>query len=260
MKTKNIVFITGAFIHHSCWDHLKTYFESEDFTCVAPPWKYKDAPNAADLRRKHPDKNAALALLTLKELIDYYANICQSQPEKPIIIGHSLGGLITQILVNRGLGAAGVAIHSAPPQGIIPYEFSFFKSSWRSFGFFTSTKKTYLMSFKKWQYAVTDEMSLREQKASYEKYAIPESKTVQRGVMTSAAAIDFSKPHVPLLLISGSIDKIIPAAINLRNFKKYKESGSILEYKEFENRNHFALEQPTWKADADYVLEWLQAF
>lgn len=177
--------------------------------------------------------------------------------ERPIAIGHSLGGLITQILVNRDLVAAGVAIHSVPPQGIVPYEFSFLKAGWKALGLFTSLKKTYLMSFKDWQYAFVNGMPIEEQKAAYVKYTIPESKTVTRGGLSSAAKVDFQKPHQPLLLTSGSIDNIIPAHLNLRNFKKYKKNGSILDYKLFAGRNHFVLGQPTWRQDADYILKWL---
>lgn len=254
-QSKHIVFITGAFIHHSCWDEWLIYFENKGFICTAPPWPDKAAPTAADLRNQSAN-NTDPALLTLSELIDYYAGIIKKLPEKPVLIGHSLGGLITQVLVNRDLAAAGVAIHSLPPRGLIPYEFSLLKAGWKSLGLFTSVKKPYLMSFKTWQYAFTNEMPPEEQKAAYEKLVIPESKTVIRGSLTSAAAIDFAKPHAPLLLTSGSLDRFVPPSINLRNFRKYKESRSILEYREFKGRNHFVLGQPMWREDAGYILEW----
>jgi pimeloyl-ACP methyl ester carboxylesterase len=190
-------------------------------------------------------------------LTDHYVKIVKGFPEKPIVIGHSLGGLMTQIIVNRDLAAAGVAIHPVPPLGVFPYEFSFLKGGWKALGLFTSLKKTYLMSLSDWQYAFVNEMPLAEQKAAYEQNTIPESKTVARGGLTSAAKVDFTKPHAPLLITSGSIDNIIPAHLNFRNFNKYTKNGSILDYKEFPGRNHFVLGQPTWKEDAQYILEWL---
>jgi pimeloyl-ACP methyl ester carboxylesterase len=190
-------------------------------------------------------------------VIDHYANIVKSFAKKPIVIGHSLGGLMTQVIVNRGLAAAGIAIHPVPTLGVFPYEFSFLKAGWKSLGLFTSTKKTYLMSFKDWQYAFVNEMPLDEQKAAYEKFTIPESKTVARGGLTSAAKVDYKKPHAPLLITSGSIDNIIPAHLNNRNYKKYAKTGSVLEYKEFKGRNHFVLGQPGWHTDADYILDWI---
>ncbi|MET0393799.1 MAG: alpha/beta hydrolase [Chitinophagaceae bacterium] len=258
LTTKNIVFVTGAFVHNSCWDEWQTWFENKGYTTIAPAWPFKEAANAAALRNRQPN-DTDLAALTLSELVDHYAGIVKSFPEKPIVIGHSLGGLITQIIVNRGLAAAGVAIHSVPPQGIFPYEFSFLKAGWRALGLFTSLKKTYLMSFKTWQYAFVNRMPLEAQKAAWEKLTIPESKTVARGGLTKAAKVDFKKPHAPLLLTSGSTDTIIPAHLNNRNFKKYKkDNGSVLDYKEFPDRNHFVLGQPGWEGDAQYVLDWLQ--
>lgn len=261
MKTvdsKTIVFITGAFVSHQGWREWERYFQSKGYTTVAPPWPYKDN-SPETLRRKHPVNNPGLASLTLNELVDHYAKIVKGFPEKPIVIGHSLGGLISQIIVNRDLAAAGAVIHPVPPQGVFPYEFSFLKAGWRALGLFTSLKKTYLMSFQKWQYAFVNNMSLLEQRKAYAENTIPESKTVARGGLTSAAKVDFKKAHAPLLITSGDQDNIIPAHLNLRNFKKYKQrEDSILEYKEFQGRNHFVVGLPTWKEDADYILNWLE--
>ncbi len=255
METKNIVFITGAFVSNACWDEWKIYFEKHGYNTSAPPWPYKNG-TASALRKRRPN-DIDLATLTLSELVNHYVNVVTSHSEKPIVIGHSLGGLITQILVNRDLVAAGVAIHSLTPLGIIPYEFSFLKAGLKSLGFFTSVNKTYMMSFSDWQYAFVNGMPLKEQQAAYEKFAIPESKTVTRGGLTKAAKVDFQKSHPPLLLTAGSIDHIIPAHLNIRNFNKYHKNGSVLDYKEFPERNHFVLGQPGWENDADYIFKWL---
>ncbi|MEX6688195.1 alpha/beta hydrolase [Danxiaibacter flavus] len=256
LKTKQIVFVTGAFVTNGCWDEWRTYFENRGYSTVAPPWPYKNG-TAAELRNRQPD-DVDLALLTLDEVINSYVDVVNSFPDKPIVIGHSLGGLITQIIVNRGLAAAGVAIHPVPPLGVFPYEFSFLKGGWKSLGLFTSLKKTYLMSFKDWQYAFVNTMPLEEQKTAYEQFTIPESKTVARGGLSKAAKVDFKKSHPPLLITAGSTDNIIPAHLNRRNYNAYKKNGSILEYKEFPNRNHFVLGQPGWQGDADFVYDWLQ--
>ena len=76
--------------------------------------------------------------------------------------------------------------------------------------------------------------------------------------MTSAAKVDFRKPHAPLLLTSGDKDHIIPAHLNYRNYKKYPKNNSVVDYKEFEGRNHFVLGQPSWKEDAEYILNWIK--
>ena len=254
-ETKTVLFITGAFVTHLGWKPWQAYFESKGYTTLAPPWPFKDG-TAQELRNRQPN-DTDLAALTLTELVDHYANIAKNLPEKPIIIGHSLGGLITQILLNRDYGVAAIGIHPVPPLGVFPYEFTFLKAGYKALGLFTSIKKTYLMSLSDWQYAFTNGMSLADQQKSWEENTIPESKTVARGGLTSAAKVDFDKPHNPLLIISGSTDNIIPAHLNARNFKAYKQNGSVTEYKEFPGKNHFVVGLPTWKEEADYILDWI---
>ncbi|HZZ76672.1 MAG TPA: alpha/beta hydrolase [Puia sp.] len=254
--TKTILFLTGAFVGNNCWDAWRSFFEEKGFSTSAPPWPHKDA-SVPELRSRHPHHDIQLARLTIEELLMHYENIIKSLPEKPILIGHSYGGLMTQIFVNRGLAAAGVAIHPVPPLGVFPYEFTFLKAGWKSLGVFTDLDETYMMSFEDWQYAFVNGMPLEEQQAAYEKYAIPESKTVSRGALSGAAKVDFKKPHAPLLITAGDTDHIIPAHLNHRNFNAYETEGSVTDYKVFSGRNHFVLGQPTWKEDAAFIYDWV---
>ena len=251
---KTVVFITGAFIHHSCWDDWKSHFESKGYHTIVPPWPYKDA-SAEALRNSHPNRDIAANRLTA--ITDHYDHIIRALPEKPILIGHSIGGLITQLLLQRGLGESGVAIHSVPPRGIMTFKFSFLKAGWGPLGFFTSVRQSFLMSFEQWRYAFTNGMDCDVQKEAYYNYAIPESKQIVRDTITKAASINFENPHAPLLLTAGSEDHTIPASLNYTNYKKYRNSNSITDYIVFKGRNHFVLGQPTWKEDADYILDWL---
>ncbi len=114
------------------------------------------------------------------------------------------------------------------------------------------------MSFKGWVYAFTNGMECEQQKESYYRLTIPESKLIVRDTITKAAKVNFENPHAPLLLTSGSDDHTIPASLNYANYKKYRKSNSITDYKEFKGRNHFVLGQPTWKEDADYILNWIK--
>ncbi|MGC4038486.1 MAG: alpha/beta hydrolase [Chitinophagaceae bacterium] len=254
---KNILFITGCFVGNNCWDEWQTYFQNKGYSTSAPPWPHKIG-SPAQQRLLHPDKNPGLTRLTLSDLVDHFEHIAKSFDEKPIAIGHSMGGLITQILVNRGAVAAGVAIHSVQPAGIFPYEFPLFKLGWKFLGIFSSLRKTYLMTFKDWQYAFTNGMSLEEQQRAYGQFVIPESKRVNLGGLGSAAKIDFKRAHAPLLITSGTTDNIIPAHLNWRNSKKYKQrNDSIVTYKEFPGRTHFVLGQQTWQEDAAFIVDWL---
>lgn len=254
-QTTTVLFITGAFVHHSCWDAWRTYFESKGYTTLAPPWPHKEG-SAEMLRNSQP--NADIAANRLAALTEHYAGIAKGLPEKPILVGHSIGGLIVQLLLQRGLGAAGVAIHSVPPQGIVTFKFSFLKAGWGPLGFFTAASKSFMMSFNQWKYAFTNGMDCDAQKDAYYQYAIPESKLIVRDTITSAAHIDFKQPHAPLLLTSGTTDHTIPASLNYANYRKYAGSQSTTDYKAFEGRNHFVLGQDTWKEDADYIIAWLE--
>lgn len=252
--TQTIVFITGAFVSSRCWDEWKTFFEEYGYACLVPAWPHKDAL-AQTLRSRQPD--AQVASLRLTQLADYYAAIVKKLPEKPILIGHSMGGLLTQLLLQQDLAAAGVAIHSVPPQGVITFKWSFYRSVWGPLGYFTPVAESFLMSFKQWQYAFTNGMPAAEQRAAYRDFAVPESKYLSRDGLTAAAKIDFARPHAPLLFLAGSTDHIIPASLNYSNYRRYQHPGSVTAYRELPGRNHFVLGQPGWREDALCILTWL---
>ncbi|MHA4847241.1 alpha/beta hydrolase [Flavitalea antarctica] len=254
-QLKTIVFVTGAFTSNKVWDAWRVFFEARGYITIAPPYPYKDA-SAGVLRRRHPD--VLLASVHLSQVIEHYASVIQQLPEKPVLIGHSLGGLVTQVLINRDLAVAGVAIHSFPPQGVVPYELTFWRSWWKVLCPFTSKTETYLMSFKTWQYFFTNGMALDEQTTTYINLLVPESKLILKNSLLAKIAIDFKKPHVPLLLLGGSADKSIPASLNRRNFKMYRCKDSVTDFKVMRGRNHFVVCQPTWRQDAAYILAWLE--
>jgi pimeloyl-ACP methyl ester carboxylesterase len=253
-NSKTILFIHGAFVNHNCWDDWAVYFRNKGYNVEVEPWPYKNAP-ADILRRRQPDPQ--IASLRLRDLLGHYSDVITSMHERPILIGHSYGGLLTQLLLNQGLAAAGVAIHSVPPQGIIPLNFSFYKSTFGPLGFFTSVNKTFLFNLKQWQYSFTNGMPLDVQKSTFNQLVVPESKRVSRDALSKTARIDFKKPHNPLLIMAGTDDQIMPADVNRMNYKKYKKNGSVIDFIEFK-RNHFVLGQPGWQENADYIHEWLK--
>ena len=253
-QTKTIVFITGAFFSNSVWDEWRNYFESQGFITIAPSWPHKDA-STAELRSRHPD--SAIASVDLKQVVAHYADILKNLPEQTILIGHSVGGLITQLLLQEDLAKAGIVIHSLPPQNLLKFNLSFFKTLWASFGFFTSGKKSFLMSFPEWQDVFANGMPLSMQKSAYEQFLVPESKKISRDLFTSAAKVDFKKTHVPLLFISGSDDRFVPASSGYSNYTHYQQIDSITEYKQFEGKNHLVLIQPDWEHQAEFILNWI---
>ena len=252
-KPKTILFITGAFVSNAAWDEWKVFFKNKGYETLAPPWPQKDA-SAAVLKYRHPDPD--VAALRLKDLVRYFEQIVAGLPEKPIIIGHSIGGLVAQLLLQKDLAAAAVAIHSVPPQGVFTLKLSFLIAGWGPLGFFTDANKTFMMSFSQWQYAFTNGMPEEWQEKSFFQFAIPESKRIVRDTITQAAKVDFSRPHAPLLFIAGDKDHTIPASLNYSNYKKYSDTTSVTAYKEFPGRNHFVLGQPGWQEVALHIDEW----
>jgi pimeloyl-ACP methyl ester carboxylesterase len=252
---RSVVFIAGTFIGNNCWDEWKSYFESKGYSCVAPTWPYKDAPSE-ELRNR--PANDPIASNTLASLVTHFASIIKALPGKPILIGHSLGGSIVQLLVQQELALAGVAIHSFPPQGVNRFWLSFLKAIWEAVVVFSSEKQTYLMSFNKWRYTIVNGMDYEQQKELYYQYVVPESKKVIREALNCVARIDFNKPHAPLLLTSGGNDKLIPASLSYSNYKRYAMADSVTDYVEFKTHTHLVFGVPTWKDEADVVLHWLQ--
>jgi pimeloyl-ACP methyl ester carboxylesterase len=255
MKTQTVLFIHGMFMTSACWEGWVRFFEAKGYRCLAPNWPGRDEP-VETLRSKHPDPE--LGKLTLTRVVEYHADIINKLAEKPVIIGHSMGALVTQILINRGLGAAGVAIDSAPPVGVFTPAWSFLKANFPMIDPFVSKTRPHLMTFPQFQYAFVNSMPLAEQQAAYERYVVPESRQVpQESLLGSIARIDFKKAHAPLLLTAGSIDHIIPAALNRTNYTRYQSSPSVTDFKEFPGRTHFQIGQPGWEEIAGYIVTWL---
>jgi len=252
MNSKTIVFIHGMYMNPSSWEKWITYFQQAGYTCLAPAWPGRDLP-VETLRQQHPDPG--LAKLTLNDVIQNVSVLIGSLPEKPILIGHSMGGLVVQLLLQRDLAAAGVAIDSAPPMGVFSTKWSFIKSNLPHITPFASLNQPIQMTFPRFQYTFVNSMPLAEQQAAFDKYVVPESRRVPRQSLT--ARIYFKKPHPPLLLIAGSADHLIPASLNHSNYNRYKSSPSVTVFKEFPGRTHYTIGQKDWEEVAGYITTWL---
>jgi alpha-beta hydrolase superfamily lysophospholipase len=254
MAGKHVLFMHGLFMTHRCWDGWVNRFQTAGYTTQAVAYPGRDK-SVEELRRAHPDAN--VGKLTFDSVLAHYTKAIQAMSDQPVLVGHSLGGLLVQVLLNRGLGAVGVAIHSGPPQGLLSLKPSFFRANWPALNPFSPSP--YMMPFSAFQYAFVNGMPEAEQRAIYDQHVPPESLGIPRGVLSSPAAkIDYSKDHAPLLMLAGSNDHIIPASLNQTNFARYKASLSITAYKQFAGRNHCGFVSKGWDEYADYVLQWLE--
>jgi pimeloyl-ACP methyl ester carboxylesterase len=255
MNPKTIIFIHGMYMNNLCWEYWIEYFQKMGYKCFAPAWPGRNK-SVDILRNSHPDP--ILANLTLKMIVEHFADMIKSLEEKPIVIGHSMGGLVVQLILQQNLAAAGVAIDSAPPKGVISTKWSFFKSNLPHISPFIPQSQPIVMTFERFQYTFVNTMLLPDQISAFKKYVVPESRRVPIDALS--ARVDFTKIHPPLLFIAGGADHIIPASLNKVNYSKYKKSPSKIEYKEFPGRIHFTIGQKGWEEVADYINTWLQPY
>ena len=255
MHTNTIVFITGAFLSNSIWDEWRIYFEAKGFITIAPSWPHKDA-TTDELKRRHPD--AAIAVVSLQQLVAHYAGILKKLPEKTILIGHSAGGLVTQLLLQENLAMAGIAIHSFAPHDVMKHSFFLWKYRYWLWNSFYSDKKSFMMSFPRWQISIANNLPIAAQKSGYDQFLVPESKRFLRSALSGAAKVDFQQTHPPLLFIAGTADHLTPASLNYSNYKKYIQGNSITDFKEFQGKCHFVLGQPAWQEVAAFIEQWIR--
>jgi pimeloyl-ACP methyl ester carboxylesterase len=253
-----VVLIHGLWLTAQSWERWVERYSDRGYQVVAESWPGMDGDLAA-LR----DDPSELNDLGIGEIVDHYAGIVSELARPPIIMGHSFGGAFTQILLDRGLGAAGVAIDSAAVKGINRLPLSSLRSAWPALKNPANRHRTTMLSPEEFHYAFTNTMSEEESAAVYERYAAPGPGRV----LFQAALANFN-PHAPthvdfhnenrapLLLIGGGADHTVPAVIDKSTAKHYRKSGAITEYKEFPGRSHYTVGEDGWEEVADYALDW----
>jgi pimeloyl-ACP methyl ester carboxylesterase len=200
--------------------------------------------------------------LGIEEIVEHYESIIRDAGDPPIIMGHSFGGAITQILLDRGLGAAGVAIDSAPLKGQYVLPVSTLRSSFPVLKNPANRHRSVPLTAEEFHYAFTNTLSEEESLKVYERYAVPgPGRVLFQGAFAnvsphSPVSVDFKNAdRAPLLLIAGGDDHVSPASLTESNFKHYK-SDAVTEFKNFPGRSHYTLGQEGWEEVADYALDW----
>jgi pimeloyl-ACP methyl ester carboxylesterase len=252
-NTKTIVFIHGLFQNPDSWTGWNKYFESQGYTCHTPAYPYHEG----DPKVLRETIDPKLGTLTFDEVVESLSTFIDTLPEKPILIGHSMGGLAVQKLIEMEKGVTGVCIDTAPPAGIFSFEWSFIKANMPTINPFAGNSAC-LPSVEWFQYAFCNTMMLEETRIEYDRFVVPESRNIPRSTLGKAGKINFNKPHPPLLFIAGEQDHIIPPSLNKKNFKAYKDTGSKTDFKEFPGRTHYICGQKNWEEVAGYISEWIQ--
>jgi len=251
-KNKTIVFIHGLYMNPGSWDSWIDFFQKKGYSCHAPAYPYHQGK--PEVLRKNIDPE--LGKVTFGDVLARLLEFIDELPEKPVLIGHSMGGLLVQKLIEMEKGQAGICIAPAPPTGVFSFKWSFFKVNLPVVNPLKGDSVS-LPDIKWFHYAFCNTMSMEQTRIEYDRHFVPESRNIPRSSTKSEGKIDFSKPHKPLLFISGEKDHIIPASLNRKIFNSYKDKNSIRELKLFKGRCHLTCRQEGWEGVALYCSEWL---
>jgi pimeloyl-ACP methyl ester carboxylesterase len=255
MNVTTIVLIPGLWTTALCWEHWVKHYSEKGYWVVAKSWPGMEG-NIEQLRRDP----SSFASLGLKDVVDQYEQIIRALETPPIIIGYGFGGLVTQILLDRGWGAAGAAIASAPVKGIARLPLSMLKLAFSVLGN-SFRNKTASLTAEQFHRAFTNSLTETESLHAFKRYVVPAPNRVLlqtafgNFISDSAAAVNFrNDTRAPLLLLAGGKDRVTPSSLIKANFDLYRESKADTDYKEFSNDAHFTLLREI--KIADYVLAW----
>lgn len=253
MQTKTIVFIHGLFVNNTSWKQWKSYFEAQGYTVHTPANPGHEGDPVQLKNNIHPQ----LTKTGFKDVVMNIVKLIDTLPEKPIVVGHSLAGLVVQKLIEMDKAVAGISIDGAPPKNVLA-PWSTIKVVFPVVNFFKGSSP--FLGSKEWYHnAFFNNYSKKESDQLYETVAVPESRKIARDtLLTSFAKVDFSKQHNPLLFIAGEKDNIFSSAFTKKIAGSYKNKNSIVDYKEFKNRSHFIAGEKEWEEVADYVLDWIK--
>lgn len=258
---RTIVFIHGMFQNSKSWDHWIQYFKQRGYNCIAPSWPLHQGEPS--MLNQSPPKG--LGDLLLEDVIHAMESEVlaaggenESLQAKPIIIGHSVGGLLTQIFVRKNLARLAVPICSVAPNMMMTLDWPFFKNvasianPFKGDQPFVHTAETFHESF-------CNTLNADQARQAFQETATPDSRNVLRGCLGPHGHIDLDQPHVPMLFVSAKEDQIIPTELVEKNSKAYKDEVSKTSYKEFECRSHYICGEPGWEEVAAYIHNWLES-
>jgi len=208
------------------------------------------------MRAKHPDETGE-GKITLNDVLSSYEKHVSGIAREVVLVGHSMGGLIVQLLLSKGFGSAGVAIDSGASRGVVTTRFSFVKANWPALNPFFFSDNSGDVDKRQFQYASLIILNGSALEEAY-KGVVPQSKLVVRGPLTSVAMIDYTQKKSSLLLIAGERDRIVPAPLNESNYKKYSKNSSRTDFIVFPHRTHYLINDESWQEIADHVLGWLE--
>jgi pimeloyl-ACP methyl ester carboxylesterase len=252
-----IVLIHGLWMTPRSWEHWKERYERHGHQVLTPAYPGLEVEVEALCEDPSP-----IASLSVPDTVAHLESVIRELDQPPFLMGHSYGGLLTQLLLDRGLGAVGVAIDSAPPEGVRKVPPAQFKALFPAFENPANRHRAVPFTPKHFHYAFTNTLTEEESAEVYERYHIAApGRFIWDGFLSNVTPghqdtwVNFDNDErAPLLFIAGGVDHVMPAAVNRSNCEHYT-SPAHTDYKEFEGRSHYTLGQPGWEDVADYALD-----
>ena len=255
-----VVFVHGLWLLPSSWDRWAGVFEQAGYSALTPGWP--DDPRTVAEANAHPE---VFANKTVGQVADHFEAIIRQLERKPIIVGHSFGGLLVQILAGRALAAASVAIDPAPFRGVLPLPLSALRSAWPVLGNPANRHRAVSLTFEQFRFAFANAVSEAEARELYETFAVPASGAPIFQAASanlnpwSEARVDTDNPkRGPLLIISGEKDNTVPWAIANASYHRQSRNGNLTEIMEIANRGHALIVDSGWREVADTSLQFLR--
>ena len=229
-----VVFIHGLWLLPSSWDRWRRLFEEAGYSTVTPGWP--DDPETVQQAKEHPE---VFAHKTVGQVADHFEEVARALTKKPAVIGHSFGGLLTQIVAGRGCAAASVAIDPAPFRGVLPLPISALKSSSPVLTNPANYNRAVPLTYEQFRFAFANAVDEDEAKELYDTYAVPaagaplfQAATANLNPWTEAKVNSKNPERGPLLIISGEKDNTVPWAIANASFKRQRRNEGVTEIKE----------------------------
>ena len=257
-RPDTIVLIHGFWVTPRSWQEWKEHYERKGFRVLTPAYPGFEV----EVEALNADPGF-IGELTLHEIVDHLITVIAPLEKPPVLMGHSAGGALTQILLDRGYGAAGVALNSAPTEGVRLVPLSQLRSTFVAFRNPANRHRPVGFTAEQWHYAFANTFSEEESLRLYQRYHVPASgRTLWDATLANFmpgpqdAYVDYrNEQRAPLLFVAGSEDHLMPPSIQRSNAKHYK-SGAVTEIEEYEGYPHLLPSAPGWEGIADSVLDW----